>query len=76
VTPAFRWFQVQYVGFSACGKGKKVLMYNLLNLKRYRFEGGIGTDDWLGKPAPTSSTRSRLTSSTTGPAWGSTVPGF
>ena len=30
-------------------KGKPVFVYNLLNLKRYRFEGGAGADDWLGK---------------------------
>jgi arylsulfatase len=30
-------------------KGKPVFVYNLLNLKRYRFEGGVGADDWMGK---------------------------
>jgi arylsulfatase len=30
-------------------KGKPVFVYNLLNLKRYRFEGGVGAADWLGK---------------------------
>jgi arylsulfatase len=30
-------------------KGKPVFVYNLLNLKRHRFEGGVGADDWLGK---------------------------
>ena len=30
-------------------KGKPVFVYNLLNLKRYRFEGGVGAEDWLGK---------------------------
>ncbi|HSQ99744.1 MAG TPA: arylsulfatase [Sphingomicrobium sp.] len=30
-------------------KGKPVFVYNLLNLERYRFEGGVGTADWLGK---------------------------
>jgi arylsulfatase len=30
-------------------KGKPVFVYNLLNLKRYRFEGGAGAKDWLGK---------------------------
>jgi arylsulfatase len=29
-------------------KGKPVFVYNLLNLKRYRFESGVGADDWLG----------------------------
>jgi arylsulfatase len=29
-------------------KGKPVFSYNLLDLKRYRWEGGVGTDDWLG----------------------------
>jgi hypothetical protein len=26
-----------------------VFAYNLLNLKHYRFEGGVGGSDWLGK---------------------------
>ena len=30
-------------------KGKPVFVYNLLDLKRYRFEGGVGAADWLGK---------------------------
>jgi arylsulfatase len=30
-------------------KGKPVFVYNLLNLKRTRFEGGVGADDWLGR---------------------------
>jgi arylsulfatase A-like enzyme len=30
-------------------KGKPVFVYNLLNLKRYRFEGGVGAKDWVGK---------------------------
>jgi arylsulfatase len=29
-------------------KGKPVFVYNLLNLKRYRWEGGVGARDWLG----------------------------
>jgi len=29
-------------------KGKPVFVYNLLDLKRYRWEGGIGAEDWLG----------------------------
>jgi arylsulfatase A-like enzyme len=29
--------------------GKPVFVYNLLNLKRYRFEGGVGSEDWLGR---------------------------
>ena len=29
-------------------KGRPVFVYNLLNLKRYRFEGGVGAEDWLG----------------------------
>ena len=28
--------------------GRPVFVYNLLNLKRYRFEGGVGAEDWLG----------------------------
>ena len=30
-------------------KGKPVFVYNLLNLKRTRFEGGVGGEDWLGR---------------------------
>ena len=30
-------------------KGKPVFVYNLLNLKRTRWEGGAGAEDWLGK---------------------------
>lgn len=30
-------------------KGKPVFVYNLVDLKRYRFEGGVGAEDWLGK---------------------------
>ncbi len=30
-------------------KGKPVFVYNLLNLKRYRWEGGVGERDWLGR---------------------------
>jgi arylsulfatase len=29
-------------------KGKPVFVYNLLNLKRTRWEGGVGAEDWLG----------------------------
>jgi arylsulfatase len=29
-------------------KGKPVFVYNLLDLKRYRWEGGVGARDWLG----------------------------
>jgi arylsulfatase A-like enzyme len=29
-------------------KGKPVFVYNLLDLKRYRWEGGVGEADWLG----------------------------
>ena len=29
-------------------KGKPVFVYNMLDLKRYRWEGGVGADDWLG----------------------------
>jgi hypothetical protein len=29
-------------------KGKPVFVYNLLNLKRSRWEGGVGRRDWLG----------------------------
>lgn len=30
-------------------KGKPVFVYNLLDLKRTRWEGGVGAEDWLGK---------------------------
>ncbi len=30
-------------------KGKPVFVYNLLNLKRYRWENGVGAEDWLGR---------------------------
>src|SRR5271156_6247174 len=29
-------------------KGKPVFVYNLLDLERFRWEGGVGEDDWLG----------------------------
>jgi arylsulfatase len=29
-------------------EGKPVFVYNLLDLKRYRWEGGVGGEDWLG----------------------------
>ena len=29
-------------------KGKPVFVYNLLDLERYRWEGGVGGRDWLG----------------------------
>ncbi|HET7383115.1 MAG TPA: arylsulfatase [Pseudolabrys sp.] len=29
-------------------KGKPVFVYNLLDLKRYRWEGGVGARDWVG----------------------------
>jgi arylsulfatase len=30
-------------------KGRPVFVYNLLNLKRYRWEGGVGGRDWFGR---------------------------
>ncbi len=30
-------------------KGKPVFTYNLLDLERYRWEGGVGAEDWLGR---------------------------
>jgi hypothetical protein len=30
-------------------KGKPVFVYNLLDLERYRWEGGVGAEDWLGR---------------------------
>ncbi len=29
-------------------KGKPVFVYNLLDLERFRWEGGVGVEDWLG----------------------------
>ena len=29
-------------------KGKPVFVYNMLDLKRYRWEAGVGARDWLG----------------------------
>jgi hypothetical protein len=29
-------------------KGKPVFVYNMLDLERFRWEGGVGADDWLG----------------------------
>ena len=29
-------------------KGKPVFVYNFLDLERYRWEGGVGAEDWLG----------------------------
>jgi arylsulfatase A-like enzyme len=29
-------------------KGKPVFVYNLLDMKRYRWEGGVGRENWLG----------------------------
>lgn len=34
-------------------KGKPVFVYNLLNLKRTRWEGGVGGQDWLGRSLKT-----------------------
>ncbi len=30
-------------------KGKPVFTYNLVDLERYRWEGGVGAEDWLGR---------------------------
>jgi arylsulfatase len=30
-------------------RGKPVFVYNLLDLERYRWEGGVGAHDWLGR---------------------------
>ncbi len=30
-------------------KGKPVFCYNMLDLERFRWEGGVGAEDWLGK---------------------------
>jgi arylsulfatase A-like enzyme len=30
-------------------KGKPVFVYNLVDLERYRWEGGVGAEDWLGE---------------------------
>jgi hypothetical protein len=40
----------RFGGYGLCLlKGKPVFVYNLLNLKRYRWEGGVGERDWLGR---------------------------
>ncbi len=50
-------------------KGKPVFVYNLLDLKRTRWEGGVGGEDWLGViRSSRASTRSSSTSSTMVPA--------
>ncbi len=33
-------------------RGKPVFTYNLLDLERYRWEGGVGARDWLGRALP------------------------
>ncbi len=33
-------------------KGKPVFVYNLLDLERFRWEGGVGGEDWLGSALP------------------------
>jgi hypothetical protein len=46
-------------------KGKPVFTYNLLDLERYRWEGGVGARDWLGRALEpgkhTSSSTSNMT---------------
>jgi hypothetical protein len=37
-------------------KGKPVFTYNLLDLERYRWEGGVGARDWLGRALNRAST--------------------
>ena len=49
-------------------KGKPVFVYNLLDLKRTRWEGGGGARDWLAIRSSRASTRSNSTSPMTGPA--------
>ena len=49
-------------------KGKPVFVYNLLDLERFRWEGGVGGEDWLGNRSRRASTRSHSISSTTAPA--------
>ena len=51
-------------------KGKPVFTYNLLDLERFRWEGGVGDAD-CSRPA---STRSCSTSNTTGPASARAAP--
>ena len=50
-------------------KGKPVFVYNLLDLERYRWEGGVGAPRLVGQGARSrASTRSCSTSNTTAPA--------
>ena len=58
-------------------KGKPVFCYNLLDLERFRWEGGIGGkvgEDWFGRRSSRVSTRSFSTSNTTAPAPARAVP--
>jgi hypothetical protein len=55
-------------------KGKPVFVYNLLNLKRYRWEGGVGAKDWLGRSLKPASTPSFSTSNTMGQVSGRAAP--
>ena len=51
-------------------KGKPVFVYNLLDLERFRWEGGVGEPaiGWAGRRSSPASTRSCSTSNTTAPA--------
>ena len=48
-------------------KGKPVFVYNLLDLKRYRWEGGVGARRLAGRSLEPASTPSCSTSSMTAP---------
>ena len=41
-------------------KGKPVFVYNLLDLERFRWEGGVGADDWLGSGAQARQAHARV----------------
>ena len=41
-------------------KGKPVFVYNMLDLKRYRWEGGVGSRDWLGRCAQAGQAHDRV----------------
>ena len=60
-------------------KGKPVFCYNLLDLERFRWEGGIGGkigEDLFASALSRASIRSCSTSNTTAPAWQGRATGY
>ena len=55
-------------------KGKPVFVYNLVDLERYRWEGGVGGRDVFSDASSPASTRLCSTSSTTGPVRARVAP--